>query len=242
MLFTFPSRYLCTIGRSRVFSLGRWSSQLPTGFHGPHGTRETNSRSRQHVGYRAITVYGRPFQILRLCRLLVTPRPRCISVQLAPTTPAVQRIHALTDNKFGLLPFRSSLLRESHLLSLPPGTEIFHFPGWASTPYGFRCGCGSITCRGFPHSGIPGSTPVSGFPGLIAAYYALPRLRAPRHPPYALLRLTISVPAQMLYSSAIVKELSRRPCRRSPQSSFRTHPLVPKSLPFPGQRPSVPSL
>jgi len=54
--------------------------------------------------------------------------------------------------------------------------------------------------------------------------------------------LTISVPAQMLYSSAIVKELSRRPCRRSPQSGFRTHPLVPKSLPFPGQRPSVPSL
>jgi hypothetical protein len=191
VLFTFPSRYWCTIGRSRVCSLGRWSSQLPTGFHGPHGTRATNSRSRRHFGYRAITVYGRPFQVLRLCRRLLTPRPRCIAIQFAPTTPGVQRIHAITDPRFGLLPFRSSLLRESRLLSVPPGTEIFHFPGLASPPYGFRSGCGSITCRGFPHSGIPGSTPVSGSPGLIAADYALPRLRAPRHPPYALLRLTI---------------------------------------------------
>jgi hypothetical protein len=122
---------------------------------------------------------------------LVTPRPRCISIKFAPTTPAVQRIHAITDSWFGLIPFRSSLLRESQLLSLPPGTEIFHFPGLASTPYGLRCRCGGITHRGFPHSGIPGSTPVSGFPGLIAAYYALHRLRAPRHPPYALRCLTI---------------------------------------------------
>ena len=191
MLFTFPSRYLCTIGRSRVFSLGRWSSRLPTGFHGPHGTREANPGRIRHFGYRAITVYGRPFQAIHLCRILITPRSRCISIQLAPTTPVAQRIHAITDNRFGLIPFRSSLLRESRLLSLPPGTEIFHFPGLASTAYGFSGGCGSITCRGFPHSGILGSTPVSGFPRLFAAYYALRRLRAPRHPPYALLRLTI---------------------------------------------------
>ena len=191
MLFTFPSRYWCTIGRSRVFSLGRWSSQVPTGFHGPRGTRETNRGRIRHFSYRAITVYGRPFQVIRLCRILMTPRPRCISVKFVPTTPAVQRIHAITDRWFGLIPFRSSLLRESRLLSLPPGTEIFHFPGLASTPYGLRCRCGSITRRGFPHSGIPGSTPVSGFPGLFAAYYALHRLRAPRHPPYALRCLTI---------------------------------------------------
>ena len=122
---------------------------------------------------------------------MITPRPRCISIQLAPTTPAVQRIHALPDTRFGLIPFRSSLLRESRLLSLPPGTEIFHFPGLASTSYGFRRRYGSITCRRFPHSGTPGSMPVSGSPRLFAAYYALLRLRAPRHPPYALLRLTI---------------------------------------------------
>src|SRR5246500_584223 len=30
--------------------------------------------------------------------------------------------------RFGLFPFRSPLLRESRLLSLPAGTEMFHFP------------------------------------------------------------------------------------------------------------------
>ena len=33
VLFTFPSRYLFAIGHERVFSLTRWSSQIPTGFH-----------------------------------------------------------------------------------------------------------------------------------------------------------------------------------------------------------------
>ncbi len=34
VLFTFPSRYWCTIGRVFVFSLGRWSSLLPAEFLG----------------------------------------------------------------------------------------------------------------------------------------------------------------------------------------------------------------
>jgi hypothetical protein len=33
VLFAFPSRYLFTIGRLRVFSLGGWSPHLQTGFH-----------------------------------------------------------------------------------------------------------------------------------------------------------------------------------------------------------------
>lgn len=32
---------------------------------------------------------------------------------------------------FGLIPFRSPLLRKSRLLSLPPGTKMFQFPGSA---------------------------------------------------------------------------------------------------------------
>ena len=34
----------------------------------------------------------------------------------------------MTRDKFGLFPFRSPLLGESLLLSLPAGTEMFHFP------------------------------------------------------------------------------------------------------------------
>src|SRR5258706_7002265 len=38
VLFTFPSRYWFTIGHERVFSLTRWSSQIPAGFHVSCGT------------------------------------------------------------------------------------------------------------------------------------------------------------------------------------------------------------
>ena len=33
VLFTFPSRYLCAIGRQLVFSLGGWAPRIRTGFH-----------------------------------------------------------------------------------------------------------------------------------------------------------------------------------------------------------------
>ncbi len=40
VLFTFPSRYWCTIGHGLVFSLGGWSPQLPTGFLVPRRTQD----------------------------------------------------------------------------------------------------------------------------------------------------------------------------------------------------------
>ena len=38
----------------------------------------------------------------------------------------------LTPLWFRLFPFRSPLLGESQLISVPAGTEMFHFPAWAS--------------------------------------------------------------------------------------------------------------
>ena len=65
VLFTFPSRYWFTIGYRLVFSLRRWSSWIPTGFHVSRGTQGT-PRVRQNFVYRAITVYGRPFHTVLL--------------------------------------------------------------------------------------------------------------------------------------------------------------------------------
>ena len=45
-----------------------------------------------------------------------------------PTTPAMQRLPSITHNRFSLIRFRSPLLTESQLFSLPVGTEMFHFP------------------------------------------------------------------------------------------------------------------
>ena len=121
VLFTFPSRYWFTIGHRVVFSLGRWSSQIPTGFHVSRGTRG-HPRVTPNFVYRAITVYGRPFQTVQLS--FVNPTS-------GPHNPTVQVLW------FGLLRVRSPLLTESQLISTPGGTEMFHFPPFASYTYVF---------------------------------------------------------------------------------------------------------
>jgi hypothetical protein len=45
-----------------------------------------------------------------------------------PTTPHLQPLPGITQIWFGLIRFRSPLLSESLLFSLPVGTEMFHFP------------------------------------------------------------------------------------------------------------------
>ena len=70
------------------------------------------------------------------------------------------------------------------LMSFPPGTEMFQFPGFASAAYGFSGG--SPLREGLPHSEILGSQPARGSPRLFAACHVLHRLLAPRHPPDAL--------------------------------------------------------
>jgi hypothetical protein len=53
------------------------------------------------------------------------PRQRWLN---GPTTPTTQRLPAITCDRFSLFRFRSPLLTESRLFSLPVGTEMFHFP------------------------------------------------------------------------------------------------------------------
>ena len=65
MLFTFPSRYLFTIGRWRVFSLAGWPPQIHTGFHVSRATQVPDPLF-QVFAYRAVTLYGRSFQIVPL--------------------------------------------------------------------------------------------------------------------------------------------------------------------------------
>ena len=80
------------------------------------------------------------------------------------TTPA-----GLTYRRFGLFPLRSPLLGESRLLSVPPGTEMVHFPGSATPPYEFRW-----RDRGLPSTGCP----IRKSPGqsLFAAHRSLSQL------------------------------------------------------------------
>src|SRR6056297_3784058 len=49
VLFTFPSRYFFTIGHQVVFSLGRWSSLLPTGFLVSRGTLDHSLKESSFI-------------------------------------------------------------------------------------------------------------------------------------------------------------------------------------------------
>ena len=62
--------------------------------------------------------------VVWLSSQLLLPTPRSRTAALQPRIVETVR--------FGLFPFRSPLLWESRLISLPPGTEMFHFPGLAS--------------------------------------------------------------------------------------------------------------
>ena len=79
-------------------------------------------------GYGAITPCGAAFQtaspISEIGNFLTAPMHRLVG----PTTPAWQRHRAITPCRFRLFPLRSPLLRESLLLSIPRGTEMFQFP------------------------------------------------------------------------------------------------------------------
>ena len=94
VLFTFPSRYWFTIGHQRVFSLGEWSPQIPTGFFVPRGTWDPNPGSPAPLPYRTVTFCGAPFQTLQLGTRFLTPRPDCSRNRFGPTTPMSQRLQA----------------------------------------------------------------------------------------------------------------------------------------------------
>ena len=83
----------------------------------PRGTW-VPGRSQFVFVYGAITPYGGLFQKPSTNKLI------CNSYTPGPTTPA-----RFASRRFRLFPFRSPLLRESLLLSFPPGTEMVHFPG-----------------------------------------------------------------------------------------------------------------
>ena len=78
----------------------------------------------------------------------------------------------LTYRRFRLFPLRSPLLGESRLLSVPPGTEMVHFPGLATSPYGFRRRSRGVPSRGCPIRKSPGQS-------LFAAHRGFSQLTTP---------------------------------------------------------------
>ena len=127
VLFTFPSRYLSAIGHQGVFRLNGWSRQIHTEFQ---GFRVTWGHAPELAAYTygAITLYGPAFQPASTSPQVSHSAPVRQNWSNGPTTPHLQPLPGITQAWFGLFRFRSPLLSESLLFSLPVGTEMFHFP------------------------------------------------------------------------------------------------------------------
>ena len=163
-------------------------------------------RHWQHFDYGVGTLYDWPFNAIRLYRAC----QRCSSAELrkSPATPTMQRLPAITHDRFGLFRFRSPLLTESRLFSLPVGTEMFHFPTFPLPALYIQAGVTGSTSyaqRGFPIRKSSDQSSIISSPRLIADLYVLLRLQKPRHPPFALKNLIQNL--QKRTSSALNKQL-----------------------------------
>ena len=165
VLFAFPSRYFFPIGSYLVFSLRSWSTWIQAGFLVPRPTQVS------HHGAPVISVTGLSPPAVRLSsrfsydRACFTPRV----IPMRPCNPASLR--------FGLLPLRSPLLRESLLISFP---ELLRwFTSLSMTPAGYFIHPSGT--RRLRHAGYPIRTsmnhricaPPHGFSQLITSFVAL---------------------------------------------------------------------
>ena len=87
---------------------------------------------RGPFAYRAFTFSGRRFHAVQLGLRFVTPRALRRAPWPLPRPRHCSACGLPAQRRFGLFPVRSPLLRESRLLSFPGGTEMVHFPPFAS--------------------------------------------------------------------------------------------------------------
>jgi hypothetical protein len=237
VLFTFPSRYWFTIGHQGVFRLRRWSSQIHTEFH---GLRATWDPARESPGFRIRGYHPlcRRFPKSSATQTICNSLPDQQLWLSGPATPATQRLLALARDWFGLFPFRSPLLRESRLLSLPAGTEMFHFPAFPPPALCVQAGVmGNYALSGFPIRKSPDQCLVTDSPGLIAGSDVLLRLLVPRHPPCALINLATTDDARV---HCAVLKIRAVPARAPPRYAGGTLRSEGRKTPVPSGPNSVP--
>ena len=86
-----------------------------------------STRSPHPFAYRAFTLYGRPFQAVRLDIRFCNSSQNLQSRTHSPTTPIPQRLQPITRYRFRLFRVRSPLLSGITLFSFPRVTKMFQF-------------------------------------------------------------------------------------------------------------------
>jgi hypothetical protein len=96
------------------------------------GTRELLPERPVHLSYGTITLFGCPFQ----------EPSDMIQLDNFPgfTLKQPRNPDGITSSGLGSSPFARHYLGNLYLISLPGGTEMFHFPPFASCTYVFSTG------------------------------------------------------------------------------------------------------
>ena len=114
---------LISIGHLVVFSLGRWSSQLPTQFHVLGGTPDTCElwyRFRLHGYYIVSRCFPDSFGYLYHLPIYKSTTPHILLYTVWALTRSLATTKVIVN-----------------LLSFPPGTKMFQFPGFPCASYEF---------------------------------------------------------------------------------------------------------
>ena len=161
VLFAFPSRYWFTIGRYRVFSLGGWSPHLQTGFLVSRPTCRKLSTTT------VISCTGLSPAMAALSRAFhydCCYHLQAVPISLATTLGISVDFFSCSYLDVSVRHVRFACLCIQHAMTLRPG---------------------------FPIRKSADQCLFAGSPQLIASYYVLHRLISPRHPPCALIHLSL---------------------------------------------------
>ena len=92
----------------------------------PHGTSSLSVRY-EYLGLEGVPpIFEQDFTCPALLNMWMLPADTGLSPAVAVLSRTFSFVHI-----HRLVPFRSPLLWESRLISFPPGTEMFQFPGFA---------------------------------------------------------------------------------------------------------------
>ena len=150
------------------------------------------------------------------------------------TTPATQPLPGITRRRFSPIRFRSPLLTQSLLFSLPVGTEMFHFPTFPPTAYFIqRLVTHHNSMPGFPIRRSWPQHSVISSTRLIADSHVLHQLLMPRHPPCALKHLRHTYTRQYKKDArvhyAVPKQQPPPPSPQPPHKNAGHQPWLPEA-------------
>ena len=161
---------------------------LPNSDRAPRTPPYSGARSKggqDGFAYAAIMLYGGAFQNSSATVWLCNSPERLPPLLNKSHDPHKATLTGLTPCKFRLFRVRSPLLAESLLLSLPPGTEMVHFPGLALASLCIQLAVTSMNWPGSPIRKSRGHglfAPRPGLSQLTTSFIAFTRLGIHRVP------------------------------------------------------------